>query len=128
MKILLAEDDPSIRIIAKMTLQKVGGHEVVAVINGKEAYETALDQKFDLIILDHMMPIMDGLETCQKIKKNPAIKNVPVIFMTAKNQKADIEAGFNVGAMGYIVKPFDAKELCNEIQKIYSKHLFEKVS
>ena len=128
MKILLAEDDPSIRIIARMTLQKVGGHEVVAVNNGKEAYEAALDQNFDLVILDHMMPIMDGLETCQKIKSNPAIKTLPVIFMTAKNQKADIEAGFKVGALGYIVKPFDAKELCNEIQKIYSKHLFEKVS
>jgi DNA-binding response OmpR family regulator len=128
MKILLAEDDQSIKIIAKLTLQKVGGHEVIAVENGKEAYEKALDEKFDLIILDQMMPIMDGLETCQKLKLNPETKNTPVIFMTAKNQKADLEAGFKAGALGYIVKPFDAQELCAEIQKIYSKHLWGKAS
>jgi len=128
MKILLAEDDPSIKIIAKLTLQRVGGHEVVTSENGKEAYEKALSEKFDLIILDHMMPIMDGLETCQKLKNNPETKMIPVIFMTAKNQKTDIEAGFKVGATGYIVKPFDAKELCAEIQKIYSKHLWSKAS
>lgn len=128
MKILLAEDDPSIKTIAKLTLQKVGGHEVTAVDNGKEAYEKALDEKFDLIILDHMMPEMGGLETCEKLKLNPVTRNMPVIFMTAKNQKADIEAGYKVGALGYIVKPFDAQELCNEIQKIYSKHLWGQAS
>lgn len=128
MKILLAEDDPSIKTIAKLTLQKVGGHEVTTVENGQEAYDKALAQKFDLVILDYMMPIMDGLETCEKFKKNPELKNIPIIFMTAKNQKSDIEAGFKMGALGYIVKPFDAQELCNEIQKIYSKHLWGKAS
>jgi CheY-like chemotaxis protein len=126
MKILLAEDDPSIQVIAKLTLKKVGGHEVVAVQNGQEAYEKALDQKFDLVILDHMMPIMDGLETCQKFKENPVTRQMPIIFMTAKNQKKDIDEGFRVGAIGYIVKPFDAKNLCDEIQKIYSKHLWSQ--
>jgi CheY-like chemotaxis protein len=125
MKILLAEDDPSIQIIAKLTLQKVGGHEVVLASNGREAYEKALAEKFDLIVLDGMMPEMDGFEACRELKKNPDTENIPVIFMTAKNQQNDIEEGFQAGAIGYIVKPFDALELCNEVQKIYSKHLFK---
>lgn len=125
MKILLAEDDPSIQIIAKLTLQKVGGHEVVTASNGREAYEKALSEKFDLIVLDGMMPEMDGFETCRELKKNPDTENIPVIFMTAKNQQNDIEEGFAAGAIGYIVKPFDAQELCSEVQKIYSKHLFK---
>jgi CheY-like chemotaxis protein len=128
MRILLAEDDPSIRTIARLTLQKVGGHEVTVVENGKVAYETALEKEFDLVILDHMMPIMDGLETCRKFKDNPSLRKLPIIFMTAKNQKNDIDEGYKAGALGYLVKPFDAKELCNEIQKIYSKHLFGKAS
>jgi two-component system alkaline phosphatase synthesis response regulator PhoP len=124
-KILLAEDDPSIQIIARLTLQKIGGHEVAVANNGLEAYEKAMAEKFDLIILDGMMPEMDGLEACAKIKGNPDTEHIPIIFMTAKNQQADIEEGYKAGAIGYIVKPFDAQELCNEIQKIYSKHLFQ---
>ena len=125
MKILLAEDDPSIQVIARLTLQRVGGHEVVVANNGLEAYEKALAEKFDLIILDGMMPEMDGIEACFKLKSNPDTENVPVIFMTAKNQQADIEEGYKAGAIGYIVKPFDALELCSEVQKIFSKHLFQ---
>lgn len=126
MKILLAEDDPSIQIVAKMTLQRIGGHEVVTAESGTEALERAQADRFDLIILDGMMPEMDGFQTCRELKKIPAVKDVPVIFMTAKNQKSDMEEGFSAGGIGYIVKPFDAQELCNEIQKIYNKHLWEK--
>ncbi|MDZ4678187.1 MAG: response regulator [Oligoflexia bacterium] len=125
MKILLAEDDPSIQIIAKLTLQKVGGHEVVIVNNGEEAINRTQTEIFDLILLDGMMPVMDGLEACRQLKKNPQTKNIPVIFMTAKNQQSDIDEGFKAGAIGYLVKPFDAKELCNELLKIYNKYLFD---
>jgi len=68
---------------------------------------------------------MDGLEACRQLKKNPQTKNIPVIFMTAKNQQSDIDEGFKAGAIGYLVKPFDAKELCNELLKIYNKYLFD---
>lgn len=128
MKILLAEDDPSIRIIAKLTLQKVGGHEVIGVEDGNEAIARANLEKFDLIILDGMMPVLDGFETCKQLKADSKTKATPVIFMTAKNQKTDIDEGFALGAIGYIVKPFDAKELCSEIQKIYNKHLWSQAS
>jgi len=96
--------------------------------NGREALERATIEKFDLIILDGMMPEMDGMEACCVLKANPDTRETPVIFMTAKNQQADIEEGFRLGAIGYIVKPFDAQELCNEIQKIYSKHLWGKAA
>jgi CheY-like chemotaxis protein len=125
MKILLAEDDISIQTIARLTLQKVGGHEVTVVENGQEAITRAQEEKFDLILLDGMMPVMDGLEACRELKNNRATKDIPVIFMTAKNQESDIQAGFEAGAIGYLVKPFDAKELCNELQKIYNKYLFD---
>ena len=124
MKILLAEDDLSIRTIAKLTLQKVGGHDVVAVEDGEQALEKATSENLDLIILDGMMPVMDGFEACKQLKASEQTKHLPIIFMTAKNQKNDIDEGFSLGAIGYIVKPFDAKELCNEIQKIYNKHLW----
>lgn len=126
MKILLAEDDTSIQLIAKLSLQKIGGHEVVAVNNGKEALEKAVEQKFDLIILDGMMPEMDGFETCRALKSSPATADMAVIFLTAKNQQSDLEEGYKIGGVGYIVKPFDAKELCNEIDKIFSKILWKK--
>jgi len=126
MKILLAEDDTSISAIARLTLQKVGGHEVVCAENGLEALAKARLEKFDVIILDGMMPDLDGFETCKQLKEDSKLKDVPVIFMTAKNQESDIQDGFKLGAIGYIVKPFDAKELCNEIQKIFNKHLWSK--
>jgi CheY-like chemotaxis protein len=128
MKILVAEDDPSIQTIAKLTLQKVGGHDVTVVENGREALERAKSETFDLIILDGMMPEMDGFQACQHLKADPVTQSIPVIFMTAKNQQNDVEEGYKAGAIGYIVKPFDAQQLCSEIQKIFSKHLWNKAS
>lgn len=126
MKILLAEDDSSIQLIAKMSLKKIGGHEVTAVDNGKLALEKAQSEKFDLIILDGMMPELDGFQTCHALKSNPATSDMPVVFLTAKNQQSDIDEGFKLGGIGYIVKPFDAKELCEEIDKIFNKILWKK--
>jgi CheY-like chemotaxis protein len=126
MKILLAEDDASIQLIAKMSLQKIGGHEVVVANNGKEALDKACEEKFDLIILDGMMPEMDGFQTCLALKSSPKTSDMPVIFLTAKNQQSDIDEGFKIGGIGYIVKPFDAKELCKEIDKIFNKILWKK--
>lgn len=124
MKILLAEDDRSIQIIAKLTLQKVGGHEVVAVNNGREAIEAAQSENFDLILLDGMMPEVDGFEACRQLKAIEETRNIPVIFLTAKNAQNDLDEGYSVGAIGYIVKPFDAQDLCHEILAIYNKFIW----
>jgi twitching motility two-component system response regulator PilH len=126
MKILLAEDDPSIQIIARLTLQKVGGHEVVVVADGEVAVQFAQTQHFDLIILDGMMPVMGGFEAARALKALEATKHIPIIFMSAKNQSNDVDEGLRLGAIGYIVKPFDANDLVSEIQKIYNKYLFQR--
>jgi CheY-like chemotaxis protein len=125
-KILLAEDDLSIQLVAKLSLQKIGGHEVTVAANGQEAFEKAQTDNFDLIILDGMMPLMDGFTTCRELKSHPKTKDMPVIFLTAKNTQADIDEGYTAGGIGYISKPFDARELCNEINKIYSKILWKQ--
>jgi DNA-binding response OmpR family regulator len=122
MRILLAEDDVHIRSIARVTLQKLGGHEVITVENGQQAVEAAKTQPFDLLILDGMMPELDGFEACSKIKSEPGpSQETPVIFLTAKSQTSDIQEGFSRGAIGYIVKPFDVKTLCVEISGLYSQ-------
>ena len=115
MKILLAEDDLSIRTIAKLTLQKVGGHDVTGVEDGDQALEKARTEKFDLIILDGMMPRLDGFETCKQLKADEQTKDIPVIFMTAKVQKQEVEAYLRMGALGVITKPFNPLTIAQDI-------------
>src|SRR5438105_4593242 len=112
MRILVAEDDRSIQTEARLTLAKLGGHQVVTVENGLEVLKKVRDETFDLIILDGMMPVLDGIPTCRQLKANETTEVIPIIFMTAKNQKTDVEQGFKAGCIGYIVKPFDAQKLC----------------
>jgi CheY-like chemotaxis protein len=125
MKILLAEDDPSIQIVAKLSLQRIGGHEVHIVENGQAAIDRASAEKFDLIILDCMMPVMGGFDACRELKLRDETKEIPIIFMTAKNQKTETDEIYKLGAVGLISKPFDARELCTDIEKIMSKSLWK---
>ncbi|MCC6277722.1 MAG: response regulator [Oligoflexia bacterium] len=117
-KILLAEDDPSIQKIARLALERIGGHTVTVCDNGDEAFNLAKGARFDLIVLDGMMPVMDGLETCQALKSHPPTSTIPIVFLTAKGQQSDIQEGLRAGAAGYIVKPFDPAKLCQEIESI----------
>lgn len=122
MKILLAEDDPSVQAIALLALTRVGKHEVRAVSNGKEALAAVASESFDLILLDVMMPIMDGFEACKLLKAEPATKDVPVIFLTAKAQVYEVQHGISVGAVGYILKPFDPMTLHKQIEEVLKSH------
>ncbi len=120
MRILLAEDDTNISMIAKVALEKVGGHEVVAVLDGGQAIAQIESSDFDLILLDGMMPVKDGLTVCREVKTG-AKKNIPIIFLSAKSQDSDISEGLNAGAIGYIQKPFDPTKLSEEIDKILNE-------
>jgi|SRR5690606_18099779 len=120
MKILLAEDDSNIAIIAKITLEKLGNHTVTAVTDGKSALELALKESFDLILLDGMMPLMDGVTVLKNLKNSPA-STVPVIFLSAKSQESDIKEVLELGAIGYIQKPFEPKLLCDRINELLEK-------
>lgn len=114
MKVLLAEDDPNISVIAKMSLEKLAGHEVTVVSDGEQALREALTEKFDVILLDEMMPKMNGVRVCKAYKaQSPAPK--PVIFLSAKSQESDIREFIENGT-GFIPKPFDPMKLAKQIE------------
>jgi two-component system OmpR family response regulator len=116
--ILLAEDDASIRSIAEMSLTRVGGHQVTAVTDGAQALAKLEEQSFDLILLDIMMPGLDGFETCRRIKASDTTSAMPVIFLTARAQAHEMQQGLSLGAVGYIIKPFDPMILPEQINEI----------
>ncbi len=118
MKILLAEDDINISTIAKMTLENIGQHNVTHVDNGEDALTEALKNTYDVILLDEMMPKMNGIKVCENINANPEMQS-PVIFLSAKSQKSDVEL-FTALGTGFISKPFDPMTLCQQIDDILS--------
>lgn len=117
MKILLAEDDSNIVVVIRMALQKMGGHTVVHAADGVKAVESALHEPFDLILLDSMMPGKDGIKVCKELKLEHGIET-PIIFLSAKSQESDIREGLDVGAIGYIQKPFDPRTICSKIDEL----------
>jgi len=119
-KILIAEDERDIRDLVTFTL-KFAGFEVLAVTNGLEAVEATLKEMPDLIILDGRMPYMSGYEACEKIKADDRVKNIPVVFLSAKGQEAEIQAGMKAGAVEYLVKPFATDDLIKKIKDLVAK-------
>ena len=122
MKILLAEDDPSIQAIAVLALTRVGGHAVTIVKNGIEVLEAVKKETPELILLDVMMPTLDGFETCTRLKQSENTRDIPIIFLTAKAQMNEVHYGMNLGAMGYILKPFDPMSLHLQIEEVLHNH------
>ncbi|MCB1191465.1 MAG: hybrid sensor histidine kinase/response regulator [Leptospiraceae bacterium] len=112
--VLIVDDTPkNIQLLASVLQSK--DYQINAAINGKDALNR-LDKVIpDLILLDIMMPEMDGFEVCQKIKSSELLKNIPIIFLTAKTETEDIVRGFNLGAADYITKPFNSAELLSRV-------------
>jgi CheY-like chemotaxis protein len=115
--VLMAEDDPDIQLVARLALKKAG-YRVTVVSNGRELLERAADERPHIVLLDWMMPEMDGPETCRRLKEDPGTADIPVVFMTAKSQGFEVERGMSLGASGYIVKPFDALTLGEQLRQI----------
>ena len=118
-RILYVEDEPDIRAIAQMALEAVGGFTVIACASGSEALATAPGANADLLLLDVMMPGMDGPSTLKALRELPATANTPVIFMTAKVQAAEVAQYRELGAIDVIHKPFDPMELATQINRIW---------
>ena len=116
-RVLLAEDDPDIQLVARMSLKRAG-FDVTVAGDGNEALRRAGESKPDVILLDWMMPELDGLETCARLKADSALRDVPVIFLTAKSQESEIARGLALGALGYITKPFDALTLGARVREL----------
>jgi DNA-binding response OmpR family regulator len=116
-KILIAEDERDIRDLITFTL-RFAGHEVIATANGEEALQTALQEIPDLILLDVRMPRMSGYEVCEQVKANEKTQQIPVVFLSAKGQESEVQAGLKVGAEEYILKPFSPDQLADRIRVI----------
>jgi two-component system phosphate regulon response regulator PhoB len=117
MTVVLAEDDPDIQLVARLSLKRAG-FTVTVVSNGQEALDAVRRQPPDVVLLDWMMPEIDGLETCRRLKANPETAAIPVVFLTAKSQEAEIQRGLSIGASGYVTKPFDALTLGQQVRQI----------
>lgn len=120
-RILYAEDEADIREIALMALEDIGGFTVQACESGHEALDKAVEFKPDLILLDVMMPNLDGPATLDRLKKMQDLSEVPVIFMTAKVQLHEIEHLKSLGAMDVIPKPFDPMTLSDQIRDVWNQ-------
>lgn len=119
-KILYAEDETDLQAIVEMTIQAMSNYEIKICDNGKKLLEIVEEYNPDLILLDVMMPEMDGPTTFKHLQSSEKAKDIPVIFMTAKAQTNEIEAFKETGALGIIIKPFDPVNLCNDIKKIWN--------
>ena len=120
-RILYVEDDPDIQAIAMMVLESIHGFTMEACSSGADALAKAVPFKPDLILLDVMMPGMDGPETLKNLRKFPVLVDVPVIFMTAKVQPQEVQGYLNLGALGVIAKPFDPMTLAQQLTSIWEK-------
>jgi len=119
-KILIAEDERDIRDLITYTLQ-FAGYEVVSAGDGEEAVQLALQEIPDLVLLDVRMPRMNGYEACKAIKADEKTKGIPVVFLSAKGQEAEIQAGMQAGAVEYMVKPFSPDQLTALVQVVLAK-------
>jgi CheY-like chemotaxis protein len=119
-KILIAEDERDIRDLVAFTL-RFAGHEVFAASNGEEAVELAPKVNPDLILMDVRMPRMTGYEACQILKADPDLKDIPVVFLSAKGQENEIQQGLASGAEDYLLKPFAPDQLTSRVKMILAK-------
>jgi two-component system alkaline phosphatase synthesis response regulator PhoP len=116
-KILVVDDEIYIVHILDFSLG-MEGYEVITALDGEQALEKAQAQHPDLIVLDIMMPKLDGYETCKALKADPATRGIPVILLSAKGRNMDQKIGFEVGADDYITKPFSPRKLVERINAI----------
>ncbi|MGB5866573.1 MAG: hybrid sensor histidine kinase/response regulator [Arcobacteraceae bacterium] len=127
---LLIVDDNEVNL--DMLISILHQYDVIPVTNGATAFEVLAEEKVDLILLDVMMPDINGFDVCKRLKLDDKIKNIPVIFLTAKNEIDDIKKGFDVGAVDYVAKPFSTIELLSRVNthlqlKDYQENLQKQV-
>ena len=118
MRILIAEDERDIRELIVFTLREVAGFDVHEAVNGIDALEKVSQVMPDLVLMDVRMPKMNGYEACEKMKKDPALRDIPVVFLSAKGQESEIKTGLKMGAEAYILKPFSPDELIGQVEMI----------
>ena len=116
MRLLCADDEEDIRTILELALGLDPDIQVELVDSGTAALERASAASYDAIVLDAMMPGLDGYETCRRLKAAPETANIPVVFLTAKTQRGEIERALALGAVACLMKPFDPMTLAHELR------------
>ncbi|MDH3213946.1 MAG: response regulator [Myxococcales bacterium] len=117
-RVLIVDDEEHIRLVSSLSARKVGKWEVAVAASGEEGIRAAIRERPDVMLLDVMMPDLDGPGTFQRLQEDERTAGIPVIFLTAKVQTHEIEAYLALGAAGVIRKPFDPMTLPDEIRKI----------
>lgn len=120
-KILVVDDERHIVRLVQVNLERAG-YQVVAAFDGKEALKKVEAEKPDLIVLDVMMPHMDGFEVLKRLRANADTKDIPVIMLTAKAQDADVFRGWASGVDCYLTKPFNPMELLTFVKRIFESY------
>jgi two-component system alkaline phosphatase synthesis response regulator PhoP len=126
-KILVVDDEIYIVHILDFSLG-MEGYEVVTALDGEQALEKLRSEKPDLIVLDIMMPKLDGYEVCKTVKGSPDTAHIPVILLSAKGRNVDQKMGFDVGADDYITKPFSPRKLVERINQLLGQAVSERQS
>jgi two-component system alkaline phosphatase synthesis response regulator PhoP len=126
-KILVVDDEIYIVHILDFSLG-MEGYEVVTALDGEQALEKLQSERPDLIVLDIMMPKLDGYEVCKAIKSNAETRHIPVILLSAKGRNVDQKLGFDVGADDYITKPFSPRKLVERINQLLGQAVTERPS
>jgi two-component system, OmpR family, alkaline phosphatase synthesis response regulator PhoP len=127
-KILVIEDDPATQRLVEYSL-KQEGYQIITASNGLDGIRKALGESPDLVILDVMLPGMDGFEICYRLRSEPATKQLPILMFSAKAQEIDKDTGIKVGADDYLTKPSAPSEIVSHVEKLLAiKTAREKAS
>lgn len=116
--VLVVDDDDSIRMVAEMAMEMVGGWEVLTADGGLAALAVVAERRPDVVLLDVMMPGMDGIETLRRLQADPATRDIPVVLVTAKARAEDTPVGAGLSVAGVIAKPFDPMTLSDQVEQL----------
>jgi two-component system phosphate regulon response regulator PhoB len=119
-RVLVVDDEPSMRLLCTINLS-IAGFEVAEAADGAQALELANTEGFDLVLLDVMLPDMGGLDVARQLKADERTRALPVVFLSARTDKDDLRAGFALGAIDYITKPFDPIALAGRVEEILER-------
>ena len=116
-KILIVDDEPSI-IVALQFLMEQNGYETLVAFSGEEAMETVARHRPDLILLDIMLPVVNGFEVCQRVRENPEWKDIRIVLVTALGSDINVTKGLDLGADAYVTKPFANVDLVAKVKEL----------
>lgn len=123
--VLIVDDEPHIRLLLEQTLDELDSHgvEILTATNGADALASIKDDRPTLVLLDVMMPIMNGFEVCKAVKSDPELQSTYIVLLTAKGQELDRATGAEVGADLYLTKPFDPDDVLARVAKVLGVEL-----